>query len=263
MLSDTLATIDVCGVKTAYMVAGQGHPIVYLHGAATLEGFSFLESLTDRFRVIVPYHPGYGPGQDGDGLLGAQDLIVHYMDFIEAIGLERPHLFGFSMGGWLAAELAIFYGEHLGSIVLAAPAGLEIESIPCPDLGDIPLSEFPAYLAHNVSVAERFFPGGEAAPDEAVFDIDRARDAKAEALLARPFGMGHPNMERWLRRIKNSVKIYWGKEDRMVPAAYLDRWLKALPGAEHMLIGNAGHFVMLEQPAVLNDVAAYFTRVGV
>ena len=252
--------VAVRGVETAYYAAGSGPSVLYLHGAATLEGFSFLDALTPEFRVIAPHHPGYAPGQEGGGLLGAQDLIVHYMDFIEALNLDRPHVFGFSMGGWLAAELAVFYGDRLGALALAAPAGLRTRDIPVPDLAAVAPSDLPSYLSYDARVAARYFPGGEAGPGEAAFARTRAREAAAQELVEKPVGMGHPNMARWLRRVKNPVKIYWGAEDRMIPAAYAERWGGAIPHAEKMIIDGAGHLAMLEKPEMMEDVADFFRR---
>ncbi|MEM8986923.1 MAG: alpha/beta hydrolase [Pseudomonadota bacterium] len=262
-LTGTLTTISVRGVDVSFYEAGSGPAVLYLHGAATLEGFSFLDALTDDFQVIAPFHPGYAPGQEGRGLLGAQDLTVHYMDFIETLQLDRPHLIGFSMGGWLAAELAVFYGGRLGGVALIAPAGLRTDNIPCTDLGAIAPVDLPSYLAHDASIAARYFPGGDAAPAESVFEADRAREAAAQALIEAPVGMGHPNMGRWLHRIKNPVKVYWGAEDRMVSSAYLHRWAAAIPHADQQMIEKAGHLVMFERPGMMDDVVDFFWRSGV
>lgn len=256
-LSDTTYTCLCSGVEASYSISGRGPDLLYLHGAATLEGFTFLEQLTDRFRVIAPYHPGYAPGQEEKGLLGAQDLIVHYADLIETLGLDAPHVFGFSMGGWIASELAVFFGNRIGRIALVAPAGLRTPDIPAPDLEVIAPSDLPSYLAHDPEVAGRYFPGGQQAPSEKEFMADRVREAAAQQALEAPFGMGHPNMGRWLHHIVNPVKIYWGAQDRMVPPAYAARWKAHLPGAEICLLDQAGHLVMLERPDMLDDLASF------
>ncbi|MEO1018971.1 MAG: alpha/beta hydrolase [Pseudomonadota bacterium] len=256
---DTLKTVDVHGVETRFFEWGSGPDLLYLHGAATLEGFNSLMPLTEQFRVIAPYHPGFGPGQDGRGLMGSQDLIVHYADFIDALNLEPPHVLGFSMGGWIAAELAVFFGSLLGAIALIAPAGLRTNKIPCPDLIDIAPLKLPGYLTHNPAIAASYFPGGDNVANEDDFVEDRAREAAAQDSLEQPFGMGHPNMGRWLHRITNPVKLYWGAEDRMVPPAYAERWTAHLPQAELALIEGAGHLAMNEQPSRLfPDVENFF-----
>ncbi|MEM9600681.1 MAG: alpha/beta hydrolase [Pseudomonadota bacterium] len=256
---DKLKTVDVRGVETRYYEGGSGPDLLYLHGAATLEGFDCLAPLTEQFRVIAPYHPGYGPGQYGKSLVGAQDLIVHYADFIDALNLKPPHILGFSMGGWIAAELAVFFGHRLSAIALVAPAGLRTDEIPCPDLPAIAPHELPSYLTHDPKIAASYFPGGARVADEPAFFEDRAREAAAQDALEVPFGMGHPNMGRWLHRITNPVKLFWGAEDRMVPPAYAERWKAHLPQAELALIEGAGHLVMNEQPTCLfSDLEDFF-----
>ena len=98
---------EVGGVRTVVKTVGNGKPVLFLHGAATLEGFGFAEGLADRFRVYCPSHPGMGYSGDAPAVSGMADLIVHYLDLLDAMDLtEKPHLMGFSMGGWMAGWMA-------------------------------------------------------------------------------------------------------------------------------------------------------------
>ena len=94
-----------------------------------------------------------------------QDMIVHNLRLVAALGLDRPHLVGHSMGGWMAAEMAAVAGERFERLVLNAPAGLNHPDHP----GDRPRRDrsrrtLPGYLAHHVDVALRYFPGGSDCP---------------------------------------------------------------------------------------------------
>ena len=103
-------TID--GVETVVYTAGKGKPLVYFHGAGTVDGFDFAEAWTDRFRVIVPFHPGFGESGDDPALTEPHDYVMHYLELFDALKLETINLVGISFGGYLAAKFAIEHGHR-------------------------------------------------------------------------------------------------------------------------------------------------------
>src|ERR1700721_374765 len=70
-------------------------------------GVAFFDALGERYEVLVPEHPGFGGSDDPPWIRSMPDLAMFYLDFIEEMGLDRIHLIGNSLGGWLAAELLI------------------------------------------------------------------------------------------------------------------------------------------------------------
>src|ERR1017187_4479093 len=99
---------DIDGVQTVVKAIGKGPAVVALHGAATLEGYEWARGLADRFRVYLPFHPGFGESGAASHITGMQDVVVHNLRLISALKLNKPHLMGHSMGGWMAAEMAVF-----------------------------------------------------------------------------------------------------------------------------------------------------------
>ena len=97
----------VDGVRTVVYSAGQGPPVLYLHGGGSWHGFEWARDWLDQFRVILPYHPGYGESADDPDVSSIDDLVVHYARLLELLGLQRFHLVGASLGGWLAAQLVL------------------------------------------------------------------------------------------------------------------------------------------------------------
>lgn len=220
-------TRDIRGIETVIKAVGDGPPVLFLHGAATIEGFGFARGLADRFRVLCPSHPGMGFSGPGP-MAGLQDVLIHTLDVMDALGLDRPHVVGFSMGGWLASELAAVAREDL-----------------------------PGALAHDPQVALRYFPGGDLAPSPEDFGAARDKEMATLGGILGPFGMGHPNLARWLGRITNPTLIVWGAEDRLLPAGQAPEWQALLPDARVHLVPGAGHLVMQEKPAVMGRIGDF------
>lgn len=249
---------NVGGTKTVVKAIGEGKPVLFLHGASTLEGFDFAEGLADRFRVLCASHPGFGFSGDAPHTAGMSDMVLHYLNLLDALDLpQKPHVIGFSMGGWMASELAGVARERFDKVVLVAPAGLNDPAHPATNLGEVAPNDLPTYLAHDLSVALRYFPDGSDPAFAAAFGADRAREGEALGRLLAPFGMGHPNLTRFLARITNPTLVVWGTEDRLLPASQASLFVKALPDARLILVEGAGHFVMQEKPDTLTKIGDF------
>lgn len=249
---------DIGGVKTVTKAIGKGKPVIFLHGAATLEGFDFAAGLADRFRVLCPSHPGMGFSGDAPHIANMSDLVIHYLNLLDALKLpEKPHLIGFSMGGWMATELAALARDRFDKVVLMAPAGLNDPAHPAANLGAIPPQELPGYLAHDVNVALRYFPDGSDPAAAQAFGADRGREGEAVGRLCATLGMGHPNLKRFLARITNPALVVWGTEDRILPASQAPLWVAALPNAQLLTVDGVGHLIAQESPATLKKIGDF------
>lgn len=253
--------LEIGGVKTVIKAIGTGKPVIFLHGAATLEGFDFVAGLADRFRVLCPSHPGMGFSGDAPHLADISDLLVHYLNLLDALDLpEKPHLIGFSMGGWLATELAAIARERFDKVVLMAPAGLNDPAHPAANLAEIPPQELPGYLAHDVSVALRYFPDGSDPAAAEAFGAERMREGETVGRICATQGMGQPNLRRFLNRITNPTLVVWGTEDRILPASQAPLWLEALPNAQLLTVEGAGHLIAQENPQTMTKIGDFLAN---
>jgi pimeloyl-ACP methyl ester carboxylesterase len=250
-------TYNIDGVQTVVKAIGDGPAVISLHGAATLEGHEFARGLADRFRVYLPFHPGFGESAPAPHMVGMQDMVVHCLNLFDAMGLHQPHLMGHSMGGWMASEIAVVAGDRFGKLVLNAPAGLNHPEHPATDLSAIAPQDLPAFLAHNVEVALRYFPGGAECPPLEQFLADREREGAALGNILKVHGMGHPNLCHWIARIPNDTLILWGDHDRMLPASQAQVWADRIPNARVHIVKDAGHFVLQEKPACITAIGDF------
>src|SRR5215468_11345894 len=127
MATHTTSTIELKGCNVALMRGGAGQPLLVLHGASGAGAWlPFMRSLADQFDVIVPEHPGFGQSDTPDWLDTIHDLAYFYLDVFDQLKIKGAHLVGNSLGGWLAAEIAVRNTAHLASVTLCNAAGLRV-----------------------------------------------------------------------------------------------------------------------------------------
>src|SRR5947208_2515290 len=102
---------------------------------------AFLEGLSTRFQVFAPEHPGFGQSDDPPWLDEIADLAYFHLDLLQALGLERVHLIGTSLGGWVAAEMAVRSTARLASLTLVGAVGITAKGEPIPDIFRMPAED--------------------------------------------------------------------------------------------------------------------------
>jgi pimeloyl-ACP methyl ester carboxylesterase len=247
-------TLSINGVKTAVLTAGRGEPLVFLHGAGTFHGFDFALPWANRYRVIVPYHPGFGESADDPEITETHDYILHYIELFDQLKLDQVRLVGFSLGGWLAAEFALEHAHRLHRLVLVAPAGLRVPEHPTADVFRIPPEELPSYLVVDLKILAPYLPKE---PD-VDFIAARYREMTSVARIAweRPYSLKLP---RWLHRVRVPTLLVWGDQDRLIPMQQAQAWARLIPGATVEIVKDAGHLVLDEQPQAVEKIAEFLT----
>src|SRR4249920_2746046 len=151
-------TYTVDGVKTVVHTAGSGEPVVFFHGAGTLDGFDFAEPWADKFRVIVPYHPGFGESGDDPSFTDLHDYVMHYLELFDALRLDKFNLVGLSLGGYLAAKFASEHGHRIKKLALIAPAGMLDAKHPMMDIMAVPGEQVIGLLVSNFDAIKKYLP---------------------------------------------------------------------------------------------------------
>ncbi len=245
--------LEISGIPSAVGEVGEGAPVVFLHGAGRLGGTAWAETLADEYRVVLPVHPGFGDSGDDPTIDSIHDYVLHYLDLFDELGLERFHLIGHSLGGYLAASFAVEHAARLASLVLVSPAGLLVPEAPTVDMFRIPPQDVLGYLTDR---PERY--GDPDAPPDVDQLVERYRESTTVAQLfwERNFDL---KLARWLHRVKVPTLLLWGEKDRLVPAAQAPRWLELLPDARLEVVPGAGHLVLgesVDAPAIIRRFLA-------
>jgi pimeloyl-ACP methyl ester carboxylesterase len=247
---------DVNGTPTAVLAAGavDAPPLVFFHGAGTWHGWGFAEPWTERFRVLIPFHPGFGDSGDMDGLAGIDDYVRHYVELFDQLGLTADvNLVGLSLGGLIAARFAIEQKHRLRRLVLCCPGGLRVPEVDANDLFRIPPEELMGRLVHRIETLAPHLP---ADPHDVDFAVARYREARTVAIMLweQPFDRVVP---RWLHRVDIPALVVWGDNDRLIAPTSARAWVDLLPQATLATFPEAGHLVLDESPEA-SAVVAHF-----
>ncbi len=244
------------GVDVEVVRKGAGRPLLLLHGGGgSVAGQPFVDRLAERFEVIAPTHPGFNGTKVPDHFDGMDDLVYLYLDLIDALKLSDAVVVGISMGGWLAAELAVLPGMRLSKLILVDAVGVKIGGPTDRDIADIfamPPQEQMAIMWHDPAKA----PSLENASDE-VFEALAANRIALGLYTWEPF-MHNPKLKHRLHRVKVPTLLIWGASDGLVKPSYGEAYAKLIPGAKFVAIPEAGHSPQSEQPdAFVAQVLAF------
>jgi pimeloyl-ACP methyl ester carboxylesterase len=249
------------GATVRVLVAGSGAPLVFLHGVSGfLRDNPFLDRLAARYRVYAPELPGYGESAGEELLEDMLDFALHGWDVVSALHLERPHLVGHSLGGMIAAEMAAIAPNDIAKLVLVGPAGLWLPEHPIPDLFSYFLPhDYARVLFHDADAGQAMladgvdFSGVEALAE--FYITNSRRMATAGKLL---FPIPNRQVTKRLYRVTAETLVVWGREDRLMPPVYGEKWRALIAGARLVQIDGAGHMLPYERPDAFAEALTSF-----
>jgi pimeloyl-ACP methyl ester carboxylesterase len=242
----------VNGIKVVMLTAGQGEPLMFWHGGGTFHGFEFAKPWASKYKVMIPFHPGFGDSADDASISSIHDYVMHYLDLFDQLGLDKVNLIGFSLGGYMAASFAVEQAHRLRKLVLVAPAGLKVPGHEMIDLFSVPGEQLPSYLVENIQTLLPYLPTGH----DVDFIVARYRESTsiARVMWERSYD---PKLPKWLHRVKVPTLVVWGEGDRLIPVGQAPAWAKLLPSATVRTFKGAGHLVLDEQPESVSAVAEF------
>ncbi|MDP3768251.1 MAG: alpha/beta fold hydrolase, partial [Dehalococcoidia bacterium] len=206
----TESVVDVQGVPTLVRQAGTGAPFLFLHGPEDPAWSPALARLAAEFRVVAPDHPGMGRTPLAPDVDAMDDLVYHYLDLIDTLGLGEATLVGVSFGGWIAAELALVLGPRLRRLVLVDAAGLRVGDTDLPEIYLMTDEDLAKFLVADPRHAPLVFPPSE---DPGVIERRLIQRATLARFTWAPY-WHNPKLLGRLRRISAPTLVLWGSDDR-------------------------------------------------
>jgi pimeloyl-ACP methyl ester carboxylesterase len=252
------------GLEIAYERAGEGPPLVLVHGAAADRRMwqPQLAALADEFTVVAWDEPGAGRSSDVPAGFALADYADCLAALIDALDLGPAHVAGLSWGGTVALELYRRRPELVATLLLVDTyAGWK---------GSLPEHEVRARveeLRNALAAADHSFdptlPGLFAGDPPAEFvPLLRAMDADVRPASMRTalLVMAETDQRDLLPRIAVPTLLIWGERDGRSPLTVARQFEDAIPAAKLVVIGGAGHVSNLEQPERFDAAVREFCR---
>jgi pimeloyl-ACP methyl ester carboxylesterase len=235
--------VEADGFRIRYMEAGEGPPLVHLHGAGGLRLNAGHELLSRQFRVIAFEMPGFGQA-DNQRTQNTSELAVTMAAAVRALGLGRVNLMGTSFGGKVALWLAVQSTELVLALVLEAPAAIRPEGLQPP-------SGTPEEMARQLYAHPERMPS--------VRPGDPVQAARLVALTKRLRGPDRdPDLEARMGGLTIPVLAVFGTRDGVIPPAMGRIYKELIPDSHLVFIYDAAHAIAAERPEAFVEVVADF-----
>jgi pimeloyl-ACP methyl ester carboxylesterase len=242
-----------------YHVAGDGDPVLCLHGGGGFRPTAALAALAKNFRVYAPVIPGFDDTPALDGIASMPALAGLCAEFADTVVKQRCDLLGHSFGGWLAAWIAVLTPDKIGQLVLEAPSGfrrgppravpdsleaLHRALIAHPENAP-PETKSPEILAQNREMLAHYYrePAEPGAGRVMFGDCDTA-------LAGR------------LSEIDALTLILHGTKDGAVPVESMHFIKQSVPRAFLIYVYDAAHAIEIDQPENVSELVVDFLTRG-
>lgn len=235
---------------------GDGRPFLLLHGGAgpqSVLGFADLLAAERPARVLVPTHPGFGGTPRPESLHTVRGIAAVYVALLDELDLRDVTVIGNSIGGWIAAEMALLGSERASRMIIVDGVGIEVPDHPVADFFSLTFPQIAQLSYHD---PERFRIDPDALPPAA-----RAQIAGNRAALA--VYAGEPMVDAGLGGRLADVSLptlaVWGDSDGIADPDYGRAFAAAIPGARFQVLPDTGHLPQLESPQLLLEAVWEFT----
>ncbi|MDA0264548.1 MAG: alpha/beta hydrolase [Chloroflexi bacterium] len=248
MVAFTEEMVDVGGTKVHTLKGGSGEPLLLLHGAGGNNGWlKSVDALAEKYTVYYPSHPGYGKSERPDWLETIPDMACFYTWYLETLGLEGVRTIGFSMGGWIASEIAAMCGHSFSKLMLVGAAGVKPNNSEITDIFIISPAQVLDLMFHDPAQAPEYQAvyGKDPTPEEAM--AAESNREMAVRLCWKPY-MHDPRLTSLLKRVSIPARMVWGKNDRIVPVECGEIYQRTIKGSDLVVIDNCGHSPQVERP---------------
>jgi pimeloyl-ACP methyl ester carboxylesterase len=261
-------TIDANGVKTNYLEAGAGPPVVLVHGSgpgvtAYANWRLVIPALSDRFRVIAPDMVGFGFSERPDGAdYSVQTWADQVVGLLDALGLDNASIVGNSFGGAIALRVATQHPDRVDKLVLMGSMGV-----------DFPITEgldrvwgYTPSFENMRGVLDVFAYDRSLVPDELAEVRYRA---STQPGFQESYGAMFPApRQRWvdamrtpddeIREITHETLIVAGREDRVIPVETSLALMRLVDNAQLHVYPHCGHWTQIERSADFNRLVGDF-----
>ena len=267
------AEVLVDGLRTNVLQAGDGAPVVLVHGSgpgvtAYANWRLTIPALAQRFRVVAPDMPGFGFTERPEPpmVCDPDRWVAHLVGLLDALGLAKVSLVGNSFGGGIALRLAARHPDRVDRLVLMGAVGVPFPITPGLDAvwGYEPSFEAMRALL-DVFAFDRSLVTDELAQVRYEASVQPGFQEAFSALFPAPRqrwvdALATPDDE--IAALAHDVLVVHGREDRVIPLATSLRLFELVPRARLHVFGRCGHWTQIEHAAAFNRLVADFLAGG-
>jgi pimeloyl-ACP methyl ester carboxylesterase len=247
-------TETVAGTELNFIEGGSGPPLLVLHEELGHPGWlNWHKGMAAIRQLIIPLHPGFGVSPRVDWLMTVGDLAGFYGQVLKEKGFGPVDVIGFSLGGWVAAEMAARNEAQFRRMALVAPAGIRPPAGEILDMYASPTEAYHKASVKDPTAAPEFAKlyGGEMTAEQ----FEAWTDAQTETarLAWRPY-MFNPSLPHLAGAVKElPTLILWGADDGIIPSSAGGAYQESITGSELVVLDNCGHRPEVEKTAEFLD----------
>jgi 2-hydroxymuconate-semialdehyde hydrolase len=255
--------VTASAVNTAYLSAGDGYPVVCLHGAGagSVTWYPAISALAEHFHAILPDIVGYGESDKPDAVYDRPYFSAWLRDFLSALEISKTHIVGFSQGGAIALQFALENSEMVEKLVLVNSGALGGQPSFWPFLAMCWMSIFPSVAADRFLSRYLLFKPENRDPNHVRYSLEVLKKQGGKNVFLQGRGAAVSTMpEEELRQIQHQTLIIWGEDDQFFSINHGEATTRIMPNAKLHRIQYAGHLSLMDQPDAFNTALLQFLK---
>lgn len=248
-------------LKTAYLSAGNGDTVIFLHGAGAgaVTWYPSIGVISKNFHVLAPDIVGYGESDKPNAPYIRPYFSKWLKDFLVVMKISKAHVVGLSQGGAIALQFTLDYPEMVDKLVLVDAAGLGAKVSFLPLFSMVWMNNFPSAIANRFNSPYILHKIGNRDPNHSLYSVAVIKSTGGKNAFQQGRGAAVSKIpDEQLQKIENETLIIWGKEDQLFPVEYGERASKLFPNAKFCIIEDAGHLPLMDQPEIFNTILLDF-----
>lgn len=246
-------SLQVFGLRTRYLVRGEGPPVLVLHGwGAHIEAvYPIVTGLSSVATVYTLDLPGFGESELPPKPWGVEEYQAFVAAFMDELQIERPAIIGHSNGGRIAIRMAATEPSRPSRLVLVDSAGIR------------PRRTLRWYRRVGMAKVGKYAARFLGSPGERLRARLVGRAGSADYLAAGPMQptlvkLVNADLRPFMPQIKVPTLLVWGSEDSDTPLSAAREMEHLIPDAGLVLLEGAGHYSYLDQPARFARIVSHF-----
>jgi 3-oxoadipate enol-lactonase len=253
-------------VNIYYEIIGQGEPLVMIRGISSNvdHWYEQVPVLSKKYQLLVFDNRGIARSSDPDGAFSTRDMAADTVGLMEAVGIKKAHVLGYSMGGMIAQEMALTYPEKVnGLILVATDCGISLRIKAKPEFSRL-FSEMIRLGTNEAKkaaacclFAKQTF---ETRPDiiQRYTEVSLRFPASQKTFGRQWAAITQHDACNRLAKISSPTLVITGSEDELIPPANAKVMAQRIPVAQMISIDGGGHQFLIEQPEAFNEAVISF-----